>query len=346
MPEDSPDEIAAKRRRFAAGRADPHLWAYQIAADFYTAAFLVPKTGGMQYGDDPNDSACPGGARWAYRLRPARRPGTGPRRRGPRFPLAARIPGRNGIRRLRRRAWQPALGANQAAGARILRCPRSGDCQCPNAAARRRLVAELKNAESSSRDRALYEAFETAKRAAEAASVSARVPSADCGRFPLTGRGDVNTYALFSELFSTLTGPRGRAGVVIQSNILTDETTKAFAAEIIGSGRVISFLDMVNLERIFLGIDTRNPHFALMTLASTGAHQRPVLSFYNTRPAHLDDEHRHFTLSAKDIALINRNTRTLPTFRSRADSELNAKIYERSEVIEHLSGGVTSRNFE
>jgi N-6 DNA Methylase len=47
MPEDSPEEIATKRRRFAAGRAGPGWWALQIAADLYTAAFLVPKTGGV-----------------------------------------------------------------------------------------------------------------------------------------------------------------------------------------------------------------------------------------------------------------------------------------------------------
>lgn len=47
MPEDSPDEIAAKRRRFEAGRAEPGSWALQIAADLYTASFLTRKTGGV-----------------------------------------------------------------------------------------------------------------------------------------------------------------------------------------------------------------------------------------------------------------------------------------------------------
>lgn len=47
MPEDNAEEIAAKHRRFAAGRADPRLWAFQIAADLYTAAFLMSKTGGV-----------------------------------------------------------------------------------------------------------------------------------------------------------------------------------------------------------------------------------------------------------------------------------------------------------
>jgi hypothetical protein len=48
MAEDSLAEIAAKRRRFAAGRADPKSWSLQTAADLYTAAFLMPKTGGVR----------------------------------------------------------------------------------------------------------------------------------------------------------------------------------------------------------------------------------------------------------------------------------------------------------
>ena len=76
--------------------------------------------------------------------------------------------------------------------------------EAPNAAARGRLIAKLKDAEPGTRERALYEEFEAAKRAAEASSVFARVAAEDGGRFPLTGRGDVNTYALFAELFASL----------------------------------------------------------------------------------------------------------------------------------------------
>ena len=47
MPEDSPDEIAEKRRRFEAARNDPRRWNMRIAADLYVAAFLTPKTGGV-----------------------------------------------------------------------------------------------------------------------------------------------------------------------------------------------------------------------------------------------------------------------------------------------------------
>ena len=86
--------------------------------------------------------------------------------------------------------------------------------EAPNAAARGRLIAKLKSAEPGTRERLLHEEFEVTKRAAEASSVFARIDGEEGGRFPITGRGDVNTYALFAELFSALASPRGRAGVI------------------------------------------------------------------------------------------------------------------------------------
>src|SRR5262249_19491608 len=46
LPENSLADIAERRRRFQAGRTDPHLWRLQIACDLYIAAFLARKTGG------------------------------------------------------------------------------------------------------------------------------------------------------------------------------------------------------------------------------------------------------------------------------------------------------------
>src|SRR5262249_10104140 len=63
--------------------------------------------------------------------------------------------------------------------------------QAPTAAARGKLVAELKEAAPGTRKRALYNEFESAKRTAEASSVFVRVPAEFGGRFPLTGHGDV-----------------------------------------------------------------------------------------------------------------------------------------------------------
>jgi hypothetical protein len=62
------------------------------------------------------------------------------------------------------------------------------------------------------------------KRASEAASVFVRKTD----RFPLSGAGDVNTYALFAELFSQLTRAGGRAGIIVRTGIATDSSTSVF----------------------------------------------------------------------------------------------------------------------
>jgi hypothetical protein len=62
----------------------------------------------------------------------------------------------------------------------------------PNAAARkRRLIEKLPRSNP-----ALYEAFMDDKRQAEGESHFVR----NSGRYPLCGRGDVNTYTIFAEL--------------------------------------------------------------------------------------------------------------------------------------------------
>jgi hypothetical protein len=46
-----------------------------------------------------------------------------------------------------------------------------------------------------------------------------------------------------------------------------------------------------------------------------------------------DNSERRFTLTAKQIARLNPNTKTAPVFRSRADAELTAKLYDRAPVL-------------
>ena len=53
-------------------------------------------------------------------------------------------------------------------------------------------------------------------------------------RFPLCGRGDVNTYSIFAELARRLAGSAGRAGIIVPSGIATDDTTKFFFRDLIG----------------------------------------------------------------------------------------------------------------
>src|SRR5690606_7670064 len=78
--------------------------------------------------------------------------------------------------------------------------------KAPNKAARTRLIEALK---ADNPD--LYAEFGRAKRQAESESHFLRLS----GCYPLTGRGDINTYAVFSEQDRTILGPHGRLGIIV-----------------------------------------------------------------------------------------------------------------------------------
>lgn len=191
-----------------------------------------------------------------------------------------------------------------------------------NKAARDRLIEALikKNPQ-------LHQQFTSAKYMAEASSRFVR----SGGRFPLTAVGDVNTYALFAELFKHLLNQRGRCGVIVPTGIATDDTCKHFFGHLNEQKALVSLYDFENREALFPGVH-RSFKFSLLTLSN-----KPVghaqFSFFLTRTTHLDDEVRRFTLSPEDIELINPNTHTAPVFRTQVDAELTKKIYERVPAL-------------
>lgn len=200
----------------------------------------------------------------------------------------------------------------------------------PNAAARTRRINALRDAEHGTPNRALWEDFQTAKRLSEALSTFVRVDADDGGRFDRTGTGDVNTYALFAELFATLAGPTGRAGVIVPTGIATDATTAPFFAHLVEERRLSSLIDFENGAPIFPSVH-RSFKFCLLTLGRDVSEAR--FAFFLKASAELSEPERNFTLSPEQIAAINPNTKTIPVFRSRADAELTAKIYRNAPVL-------------
>ncbi len=209
-----------------------------------------------------------------------------------------------------------------------------------NQAARGRLIAALKSTLPGSRERALYEEFEKAKRLAESASCFARMSDKETGRFPLTGRGDVNTYALFAELLCHLTGPKGRAGVIVPTGIATDVTTAPFFAWLVKDKRLFSLHDFQTGMGFFDRIGHARFKFCLLTMGTSGSGpNQPGFSFFSRTIGELEDCRRHFEMSSEYIDKINPNTKTSPIPRSRTDTELTIKIYSRIPVfIEDAQG--------
>ncbi len=195
----------------------------------------------------------------------------------------------------------------------------------PNAAARRRMIDRL--AED---DPPLHAAFLAARRQAEGESHLIR----NSGRYPLCGRGDVNTYTIFAETKRTLLGPIGRVGTIVPSGIATDDTTKFFFQDLMDGGSLVSLYDFENARPIFPGVH-RSYKFCLLTLtgAAAPATRGADFAFFCHDTDDLRDPERRFTLSAEDIALLNPNTRTCPVFRTRRDAEITKGIYRRVPVL-------------
>ncbi len=194
-----------------------------------------------------------------------------------------------------------------------------------NAAQRRRMIEALQQS-----DPALYSAFAEDRRKAEGESMLVR----NSGCFPLCGRGDVNTYTVFTELNRSLINPGGRVGCIVPSGIATDDTTKYFFQDLIARRSLVSLYDFENRDAIFIGVH-RSYKFCLLTLTGAG---RPnpagaEFIFFAHQTADLGDAERRFILTAEDIALLNPNTRTCPIFRSRRDAELTRYIYRRVPVL-------------
>lgn len=193
-----------------------------------------------------------------------------------------------------------------------------------NAAERKRHIAALEDS-----DPALYASWRAALRRAEAESQFVRLS----GRFPLCGRGDVNTYALFAELMSETCSADGTFGCVAPVGLVTDETTKHFFAALMNGERVASVLGFENEEKIFPTVTNR---FNFCIFGGTGTRRRyphPQFAFFLRRAADAMDERRRFLLTAEDIALVNQNSRTCPVFRSKLDAALTLAIYERVGVF-------------
>lgn len=181
----------------------------------------------------------------------------------------------------------------------------------------------------------LYEDFIAARRGAEAASLYAH----DSGRYPLTGVGDVNTYALFAESLFQLTAPQGRAGFIVPTGIATDDSTKAYFGHISQTGRLASLLDFENSEAVFPAVH-RSYKFSLMTL---GAAEAAEFVCFATQVEQLSDPRRRFTLSPDDFRLLNPNTLTCPVFRTTRDAELTKKLYRNNVVLKNKNNDAESR---
>nr|WP_298522437.1 N-6 DNA methylase [uncultured Halomonas sp.] len=325
LPEESLADIAEKRQRWEEAQESPGARRARLLQDLWTAAFFIPKTQSLQQCIVTNEA-----------LMAAHRDALDPQ-------IEAEVRLRAEQNRFFHWRLQfPEVFERESPGFDVVlgnppweriklqekeffavRAPEIAEAR--NAAARGRMIQALADSDSPT-ERQLHADFQLARHAAEASSQFVRKG----GRFPLTGTGDVNLYALFAELALMLIGRRSRAGIIVPTGIATDDSTKAYF-DALGTGhRLASLYDFENREGLFQGVH-RSYKFSLLTIGDQV--EVADLMFFATRIEHLQDEDRHFQLTPDDFALINPNTRTCPVFRSKRDAELTRKLYRQAPVL-------------
>lgn len=176
-------------------------------------------------------------------------------------------------------------------------------------------------------DRKLHKEYLKAQRESKGTTNMLR----DSGIFPLTGKGDVNTYAVFAEKSRMLLAPEGMAGLVLPTGIATDKTTSAFFSDLVERRQLVTVLDLENEEKLFADVHHAY-RFCLFTVSGSAVRMEQArLAFRARRPDQLDA--RQFELDASGFRRINPNTMTAPVCESPDHLRVLCGIHDNAEVL-------------
>jgi hypothetical protein len=193
-----------------------------------------------------------------------------------------------------------------------------------DAGTRRTLIAELET-----RKPEIYQRYVQAKASAEKTLDHIR----KSGRYPLCGKGDINTYAVFAELAKTIVAPNGTVGLLVPSGIATDNTTKDFFGQLIDGDSLIGLFDFENRKKVFPDVDGRFKFCVLLFGGTARKSSEADFVFFAHQMHDLEEKDRHISLSRDDFKRLNPNTLTCPVFRSRRDAEITKAIYRSVPVL-------------
>jgi hypothetical protein len=196
-------------------------------------------------------------------------------------------------------------------------------------AARSQMIAGLRSA-----DDPTWAAFTRARDYSEASMRMARLSPTLA---PLAG-GDTNIYALFVAQAQRLVNERGIVGLLVPTEIATGLATAGNFRDLSQAKRVACILDYQNrltgeTYQYFPDVYYREK-FCAYVFGGVNRHWDAVECGYFLRATE-DNEIAQQTsrMTPKDFSKVNPNTGTAPIFRTLADAQLTAKIYDAVPVL-------------
>lgn len=164
-----------------------------------------------------------------------------------------------------------------------------------NSAARKKLIQGL-----AVQNPGLLKEFNDEKHFADAQGKFIR----ESGRFPLTARGDINTYAVFAETVRTVINEVGKSSIIIPPGIASDDTTKNFFNDLMINKQIVELVAFVNERFLFKDV-LHNFRFCYLTLAGKGTLiEKAKFCFECQTLKDVDEPLRYFELSIDDLKLL------------------------------------------
>lgn len=332
LPEDTLEEIGAKSKRFKQLRKGQEFVRAKAACDLFVAAFLLPKTGSAPTG--PSERAIPTTEELWMALNQGKMrqamvdaPKAARKARAFHWPLEfPDIMQRGGFDVvLGNPPWERVKLQEQE----FFALKDQEIATAKNAAARKKLIAAL--AQTNPR---LSKEWDEALRAAATESHFMR----ESGRFPLGGVGDVNTYAVFTDLAWRALHPSGRAGLIIPNGLVVGFTYREFLKQLLSNKSLVSFYGFENEDKIFKDVHNETK-FGLLTIGGTDVEiDQPWFTAHIRQPAEIADPEKRFALTVDEIRAINPNTLNLPTFRWTKDAKVTAAIHMAAPILIEKDG--------
>ena len=164
------------------------------------------------------------------------------------------------------------------------------------------------------------------------------------GRFPFTGKGRKNLYALFTELAICVRSSRGTVGFVVPTGMVQDEPAASLSKFLFEVNLFSSFFDFENRrkdkdgERWFRDVHPQY-RFALFTLQAGSESAKLV---FDTRDLHeINDISRFYLQTVEEVSAFCETSFKLPMFKLRADAEVATRAYRTGTMIGSLANAST-----
>lgn len=134
-----------------------------------------------------------------------------------------------------------------------------------------------------------------------------------------SARGELNTYALFTELGILFAKKEGEVGLIVKSALITSKANSGLFGYLVDNNYVRGIYDFVNLKKIF-PIDSRE-RFAVIYLCRKNTSEFS-LAMNLIDPQEMNSSKKHFSIDKNVLTIMNPETRMIPN----VDSEDTLKI--------------------